>query len=172
MRTLALSACSLALALVAGTASATGARGAEPTNGTLSVQRGKGLVVLEMRGSILGRLGSGAVTVTDLTPHDPYTATVFGKKVKVLHLAPRTDRYRGQALRFRMVGGSWRVTVRGSGIALSAVGRGAVTLQADRLNPLDDAGVYSLDGTDCSAQPTSCTPLPDDLERFTLGAQS
>ena len=172
MRTLALFACSLVLVLVAGTASATGARGTGPANGTLSVQGGKGLVVLEMRGSILGRLGSGAVTVTDMTPRDPYTATVVGKKVKELHLAPRTDRYRGQALRFRMVGGSWRVTVRGSAIALSAVGRGAVTLQAERLNPLDDAGVYSLDGTDCSVQPTSCTPLPDDLERFALGASS
>lgn len=171
MRTLALFACLLVLGLVGGTASATGARGVAPTNGTLSVQGGKGLVVLEMRGSILGRLGSGSVTVTDLTPRDPYTATVAGKKAKVLHLAPRTDRYRGQALRFRMVGGSWRVAVRGTGIALSAVGHGAVSLQAERLNPFDDAGVYSLDGTDCSVQLTSCTPLPDDFERFPLGAQ-
>ena len=172
MRTLVLFACLLVVALVVGTAAATGARGVEPTNGTLSVQGGRGLVVLEMRGSILGRLGSGAVTVTDLTPRDPYTATVAGKKVKTLHLAPRTDRHRGVALRFRMVGGSWRVTVRGSGIALSAVGRGAVSLQGERLNPFDDAGVYSLDGTDCSTQQASCTPLPDVLERFALGAQS
>jgi hypothetical protein len=125
--------------------------------------------MLDMRGSILGRLANGMVTVTDQTPRDPYTATVGGKKVKQTQLAPRTIRYKGQSLRFRMVGGSWRVVVRGSGIAISAVGRGTVTLQADRLSPLDDAGVYSLDGVDCSAQATGCTPLPDDLERYTLG---
>ena len=169
MRTLVLFACSLVLAAALAVAPASATRRTAPTNGTLSVVRGKGFVMLEMRGSILGRLGSGTVTVTDQTPRDPYTATVGGKKLKQTPLGPRTTRYKGQALRFRMVGGSWRVVVRGSGIALSAVGRGAVTLQADRLNPLDDAGVYSLDGVDCSADTTSCTPLPDDLERFPLG---
>jgi hypothetical protein len=171
MRTLVLFACLLALAGVLAVAPATATRTATPTptNGTLSVVHGKGFVMLEMRGSILGRLGYGTVTVTDQTPRDPYTATVAGKKLKELRVGPRTVRYKGQALRFRMVGGSWRVVVRGSGIALSAVGRGAVTLQAERLNPLDDAGVYSLDGVDCSADATSCTPLPDDLERLPLG---
>jgi hypothetical protein len=168
MRTLILLACS---AFAAATLAA-GARAVAPTNGTLSVDHGKGLVVLEMRGSILGRLASGVVTVTDLTPRDPYTANVVGRKMKVIRGGLRTTRYRGQGLRFRMLGGNWRVTVRGTGIALSAVGRGAVTLQADRLNPFDDAGVYSLDGTDCSVDPTSCTPLPDDLERFALGTSS
>ena len=165
MRMLALFACSIVLSAVA----AAGARAVQPTNGTLSVDHGKGTVVLDVRGSILGRLGSGVVTVTDETPRDPYTATVAGKKLKLLRLGPRTTRYRGQALRFRMVGGTWHVVVRGSGIALSAVGRGAVTLQAYRLNPLDDAGVYSLDGVDCSVDATSCTPLPDVLERLALG---
>jgi hypothetical protein len=167
MRMLALFACSIVLAAI----SAAGARAVQPTptNGTLSIEHGKGLVMLDVRGSILGRLGNGVVTVTDQTPRDPYTATVAGKKLTLVRLGPRTIRYRGQALRFRMVGGGWRVVVRGSGIALSAVGRGAVTLQAYRLNPLDDAGVYSLDGVDCSTDETSCTPLPDDLERFALG---
>jgi hypothetical protein len=169
MRTLVLFACLLAAAAALAVAPATATPNAEPTNGTLSVVRGKGFVMLEMRGSILGRLAYGTVTVTDQTPRDPYTATVAGKKLKELRVGPRTIRYKGQALRFRMVGGSWRVLVRGNGIALSAVGRGAVTLQADRLSPLDDAGVYSLDGVDCSADVTGCTPLPDDLERFPLG---
>ena len=168
MRPLVLSAC--LLALVVAVTPAFAARVATPANGTLSVERGKGLVILDLRGSILGRLGSGFVTVTDQTPRDPYTATVAGKKLKQVRVGPRTIRYRGQALRFRMVGGGWHLVVRGSGIALSAVGRGAVTLQADRVNPLDDAGVYSLDGTDCSVDAMSCTPLPDALERFALGA--
>jgi hypothetical protein len=168
MRTLTLLSCSLVLAGVI----AVGARAAGPGNGTLSVDHGKGLVMLEMRGSILGRLGIGAVTVTDLTPRDPFTATVVGRKLKEMQIGFRATRYHGQGLRFRLLGGSWRLVVRGSGIALSAVGRGAVTLQADRLDPLDDAGVYSLDGTDCGVEATSCTPLPDDLERFPLGTSS
>ena len=172
MRTLVLFACAVAVAAAVAVAPAAATRKVEPANGTLSVVHGKGLVMLEMRGSILGRLGYGSVTVTDLTPRDPYTATVAGKKVKAMPLGLRTTRYRGQQLRFRMVGGTWRVVVRGSGIAVSAVGRGAVTLQAERLSPFDDAGVYSLDGVDCSSEATSCTPLPDDLERFPLGAPS
>jgi hypothetical protein len=165
MRTLIVFACVLAIASgLVGAASAV-----DPTNGTLSVERGKGVVVLELRGSILGRLGNGGVTVTDLTPRDRYTATVVGRKLKEIHVGFRTTRYRGQGLRFRMVGGSWRIVVRGGGIALSAVGRGAVTLDGDRVSILDDAGVYSLDGVDCSSQPQSCTPLPDDPERFALG---
>ena len=167
MRTLALLACSL----VGAAALAGGARAVDPETGTLSVARGKGVVVLEVRGNILGRLAGGVLTVTDLTPRDKYTATVVARKMKDARpVGPRTIRYRGVGIRFRMLGGGYRVQIRGTGIALSAVGRGFVTLDAERVSVFDDAGVYSLDGVDCSADPTSCTPLPDDPERYALGA--
>jgi hypothetical protein len=168
MRKLVLLACSLfAAATLVG-----GARAVDPETGTLSVARGKGVVVLELRGNILGRLGSGFLTVTDLTPRDRYTATVVARKMKeVRSVGARTTRYRGVGIRFRMLGGGYRVTIRGTGIALSAVGHGLVTLDAERTSVFDDAGVYSLDGIDCSAEPTSCTPLPDDPERYALGTQ-
>jgi hypothetical protein len=167
MRTLVLLACSLASAA----ALAGGARAEDPGNGTLSVARGKGLVVLEVRGNILGRLGSGMLTVSDLTPRDKYTATVVARKMRdVRALGPRTTRYRGQGIRFRMLGGSYRVSIRGAGIALSVVARGFVTLDGERITFLEDAGVYSLEpGVDCSVEPTSCTPLPDEPERLALG---
>jgi hypothetical protein len=165
MRTLILFACSLAGAA----AFVGGARAVDPENGTLSVERGKGVVVLELRGSILGRLGSGTLTVTDLTPRDRYTATVVARKMKEVRAGPRTTRYRGQGVRFRMLGGGYRIVVRGTGIALSAVGRGFVVIDGDRKTILDDAGVYSLDGVDCSLEPESCVPLPDEPERFALG---
>ena len=76
--------------------------------------------------------------------------------------------YRGQGLRFRMVGGGYRVVVRGSGISVSAVGRGVVMLDAEPKFAGDEAGVYSLDGVDCSLEPALCTPLPTEPERFTL----
>jgi hypothetical protein len=166
MRKLALLACSLAgAAAVAGAA-----RADDPQNGTLSVARGKGVVVLEVRGNVLGRLGAGALTVTDLTPRDKYTATVVARRMKdVRPIGLRTTRYRGQGIRFRMLGGSYKVAIRGVGIAVSAVGNGFVTLDGDRPTLFDEAGVYSLEGVDCSAEPTSCTPLPDEPTRLALG---
>ena len=146
-----------------------GADASGSDSGNLSVDKGKGWVTLDLRGSILGRLGSGSLTVTDRTPRDPYTAMVFGRKLTQTRLGPRTVRYRGQGLRFRMLGGTWHIVVHGTGMSLSAVGWGVVQLQAERKLPTDDAGVYSVDGTDCSVDPTSCMPLPDDPLRLTLG---
>lgn len=167
MRKLALLACT-----VFGAAALAGSAGAvDPQNGTLSVARGKGVVVLEVHGNILGRLGNGVLTVTDLTPRDKYTALVVARKMKETRfVGPRTTRYRGLGIRFRMVGGGYRVGIRGTGIALSAVGVGFVTLDGDRTTTFDDAGVYSLDGVDCTSDPASCIPLPDQPERYTLGA--
>ena len=165
MRTLALIACSLAAsALLATTASA-----AEPTSGTLSVERGRGSVVVDLKGSALGRLTTGTLRVTDQTPNDRYAPLVVGKKVTQERLGPRTVVYRGTGLRFRMLGGGYRMVIRGSGIALSAVGRGVVTLDGDPRFAGDDAGVYSLDGVDCSVEPQNCVALPTDPQRFTLG---
>jgi hypothetical protein len=165
MRTLVALACSFLCA-----AALVGAAGAvDPANGTLSVVRGKGSVVLTLRGSLLGRLGSGTLTVTDLTPRDRYTATVVGKKTSETRLGLRTIRYKGQGIRFRMLGGGYRIVVKGGGMALSAVGRGDVTLDGDPKTAFDDTGVYSLDGIDCSAEPENCLPLPIDPAHFILG---
>ena len=168
MRTLVALACSLALVgALAGSAVAEN----EPESGNLSVERGKGMVALDLRGSLLGRLGNGTLTVTDQTPRDRYAPIVTARKMAwVRPLGLRTVRYRGVGLRFRMLGGRYRVVVRGSGMALSAVGKGVVVLDAERLTPLEDAGVYSLDpGVDCSLDPGVCTPLPDDPERYAIG---
>jgi hypothetical protein len=163
MRNLVLVLCALALAVATSVAGA-----AEPTAGTLSVERGKGVVMVELRGSLLGRLVSGSLRVTDHTPSDRYSALVVGRKVTQERLGPRTVLYRGQGLRFRMVGGGYRVVARGSGISVSAVGRGVVMLDAEPRFPGDEAGVYSLDGVDCSLEPALCSPLPTEPERFEL----
>jgi hypothetical protein len=165
MRKLALASC-LVIALLALGATA-GA--AEPTTGTLSVERGKGVVMLDLRGSVLGRLTNGSLRVTDHTPGDKYAALVVGRKLTQERVGPRTVVYRGQGLRFRMLGGGYRVVVRGAGISVSAVGRGTVVLDAEPRFQGDDAGVYSRDeGVDCSVEPESCTPLPVEPERFDL----
>jgi hypothetical protein len=166
MRTLVLLVCStLACAAFIG-----GALAAQPEGGALSVGRGKGVVMLDLRGSILGRLSKGSLRVTDQTPTDRYAPLVVGRKVTQERIGPRTVVYRGQGLRFRMLGGGYRVVARGSGIDISAVGQGVAVLDGEPAFPGDDAGVYSLDGVDCGLEPESCLPLPLEPERFTLGA--
>ena len=64
MRTLALISCALtAASILVGLAGA-----AEPTVGVLSVVQGKGVVTIDVRGYVLGRLTSGTLRVTDVTP--------------------------------------------------------------------------------------------------------
>ncbi|HEX4745472.1 MAG TPA: hypothetical protein VFU99_01205 [Gaiellaceae bacterium] len=163
MRKLVLLPCAFALALATSVAGA-----AEPGAGTLSVERGKGVVMVDLRGSLLGRLANGSLRVTDLTPGDRYGALVAGRKVTQVRVGARTVLYRGLGLRFRMVGGGYRVVARGSGISVSAVGRGTVMLDAEPKEPGDDVGIYSLNGADCSLEPALCTPLPSDAQRFEL----
>jgi hypothetical protein len=166
VRTLALISCAGAAALVAfvGLAGA-----AEPSAGTLSVERGKGVVMLDLRGNVLGRLTSGSLRVTDHTPGDRYAAYVVGRKITQTRVGVRTVLYRGQGLRFRMLGGGYRVVIRGSGIDVEAVGRGVVMLDGEPAGEGDDTGVYSLDGADCGVEPQLCASLPTEPERFTLG---
>jgi hypothetical protein len=166
MRKLVVLLCSFAvLAVTASFASA-----ADPTSGTLSVERGKGVVMIDLRGSVLGRMTTGTLRVTDQTPNDRFAPLVTGKKLTWERLGPRTVLYRGQGLRFRLVGGGYRMVARGSGIAVSAVGRGNVMLDGEPRLPGDDVGLYSRDGADCGSEPDSCLPLPVDPERFALEA--
>jgi hypothetical protein len=58
--------------------------------------------------------------------------------------------------------------IRGSGIALSVVGRGVVVLDGAPRPTDTAAGVYSLDGVDCSVEPQSCVPIQDDPVRLVL----
>jgi len=164
MRKLAVLVCSLAVLGIA----ASLAWASEPTSGTLSVERGKGVVMIDLRGSVLGRLTLGSLRVTDQTPNDKYTPLVTGKKFTQERVGLRTVVYRGQGLRFRLVGGGYRMVARGTGISVSAVGRGVVMLDGEPRWPGDDVGIYSREGADCSTEPASCVPLPTDPERFTL----
>lgn len=163
---LALLACAAVAAVAA--ASSLAAR-ADPTAGTLSVDNGKGVVMLDLRGAILGRLASGTLKVTDRTPLDRFDPLVVGRKVTQVRIGPRSVLYKGQSLRFRMLGGTTRVVAHGAGIDVSAVGYGTVILDAEPKLVGDEVGVYSLDGVDCSVEPQNCLPLPTDPARFVLG---
>ena len=125
--------------------------------------------MIDFRGSALGKLGTGTLRVTDQTPNDRYTALVVGRKLTQERLGPRTVVYRGQGLRFRMLGGGYRMVARGSGI--SALGGRSRRRHARRRSALHRRRrrcVLEHAGVDCSAEPVSCTPLPTEPERFAL----
>ena len=151
----------LALALpVAGIA---GLRAGE---GTLSVEDGQGRVTLQARGGVIGRLDRGFVVIYDLSPEDAYEPYDFSDDQPVRFVGENGIRYGGLGLRFRLIGGRYRIVIEGRGIDLSVVAKGSGSIVAA---PVVDPGVYSLDGADCRNDRASCKPLPEIAKRFQLG---
>lgn len=134
-------------------------------DGTLSVEDGRGAVTVRAKGGVIGKLESGTVTIFDLSPEDAYDQKVFGDDRPVRFVGQNGIRYTGEGLRFRLVGGQFRIVVVGTGIDLSAVGRGSGVI----LGMGGETGVYSLDGADCRTDRAACKPLPDTARRFLLG---
>jgi hypothetical protein len=134
-----------ALGLLAAVPSLAGsASGARASDGTLSVQNGKGVIQIAARGTIIGRLDQGTVKVIDRNPYDSATPVVRGGKCRPCNA--RTIVRQGKNIRFRLAGGFFRLRVDGIAINLDAVGRGSVTLNGDERYA--DTGVYSLNGGD------------------------
>jgi hypothetical protein len=153
--------CLLALALpVAGVAAVSAG------DGTLSVEDGVGKVTLQARGGVIGRLDRGSVTIFDLSPDDAYEPYVVGDDQPVRFIGESGIRFGGTGLRFRLIGGNYRIVIEGRGIDLSVVAKGTGSITA---GPALDPGVYSLDGDDCRSNRASCTPLPELTKRFQLG---
>jgi len=151
----------LALALpVAGVAAVHGGEG------TLSVEDGVGKVTLQARGGVIGRVDRGSVTIYDLSPQDAYDPFVFGDDDPVRLVGETGVRYGGVGLRFRLIGGRYRIVIEGRGIDLSVVAKGTGSIVAGAAL---DPGVYSLDGADCRNDRASCNPLPLLSKRFQLG---
>lgn len=134
--------------------------------GRLSLSEGRGLVWMQVRGALIGRIDSGRVAVTDLSPVDSSEPLVFGCDVEEFRGAATVCR--GENLRFRLIGGSWRVVINGRGIDVSAVGRGLVKLDGEGLW----TGLYSTSGVDCRKADAACELVPDELTTFALGTQT
>lgn len=115
-----------------------------PGDGTLSVRDGRGTFTVNARGGIIGTFAKGRVVITDADPNDGTGPIVTGDDWH----HDRTDTttvYGGTKVRFRIIGGAFRVRVIGTGVNLSVVGRGTVGLLGE--GTADD-GTYSIDGGD------------------------
>ena len=147
----------LVVALVLPAAAWAGA--ALPGDGTLVVDNGNGLVTIRARGGILGRFVTGNMVITDLDLADGKVPVVYGAET-IQALGGGRTRYSGDDLRFRMIGGLFRVQINAIGIDVSAVGRGVATLDASGFT--DFPGRYSVNGGPFQ-------PLPGHAVTYALG---
>jgi hypothetical protein len=154
----------LSIGLLAAAATA-GAVRPPVEDGTLSVRDGRATVTLRMKGSVIGRLAKGRLTVTD-SP-DGATIIVRGAEDEI-PLSGRTTVYSGNNIRFRIADDRrFVVKVAAKGLNFSAVGRGDGWLDGwgDPQAGVFFDGSYSLNGTD---HPT----LPNERTRFDLSARA
>ena len=141
----------VALAVPAGLQAATAA------DGTLAVKNGTGLVMVNANGVIIGHADKARITITDADSTDG-RVIVLGWETKVPIGATKTQ-YTGKDLRFKLLGGDNILFIRGSGISLSAVGEGKVSL--DGGNVVND-GKFSIDDGPFRG-------LPDSYQTFSFG---
>jgi hypothetical protein len=132
-------------------------------DGTISVRDGRATMLVRVKGSIIGRLAKGKLTVTD----SPGGATIIvrGWETKV-PLPGRTTVYGGKGIRFR-IAAERKVAVRlnGRGLNYTVVGRGDGWLDGvgDPTKGIFFDGSYSL-----NAEPYHS--IPDDKTQFVLAS--
>ena len=143
----------LALAVPA----AAGARLNAPGDGTLTVKNADGLVQVNARGGVIGRFDSGQLWVRDPNPDDQFEEVVTGAD-KTTRKNEFVTIYTGKNVRFRYLGGFFRIKLTAVGVDLSAVGKGTVTLQGTD-------GTYSVNDS-----PAQLFPLLP--QTFALAANS
>jgi hypothetical protein len=128
-----------------------------PSDGTLSVKRGRGAVVLKLKGTVIGRLTNGRVQVKDFRPFDNNVPLFTGCKVR--HPFYNVTVCQGRNIGYRVLDGRFNTNVRGSGISISAVGLGTVMLDGNGEDGLPD-GVMSIDDRPYESLPDDATTLP------------
>ena len=134
-----------------------GALGGAQADGTLSVRNGDGVVSLDLRGVVIGRIASGKLTVFGPKEGSCDAPLVWGAEDERLQAA--RDRitglsrlrcvYSGTAIRFRLVGGQNELRATGEGISISAVGSGFVELKGKG----GADGTYSRNGAEYLSLP-------------------
>jgi hypothetical protein len=142
------------VALVLPAASA--ARDKGPSDGTLSVRDGRGTITISGRGGVIGSFARGSVTISDPLDGDGTGPVVTGDSWSKSRNDTTTS-WGGTKVRFRIIGGWFRIVVRGRGINLSFVGKGTVTLNG--ASGADD-GSYSVNGGDYGPLPGFLFPFP------------
>lgn len=148
MRRLLVPLCGLVLAVSLAVASAEAspfARSMRADKDLISLERGRGLAALTVKGATLGSVRRGSVRVRDLPRGVKTTIKVFGAE-HVKRVDRHTKLYSGRGISFRVQGGWWQVRLIGRGINASAVARGVMVLAGS-------AGSYRINDGDRHAWP-------------------
>ena len=148
--TFAVLALALALPVVAG------ARSRGPNDGTLSIRDAKGIFTINGRGAVIGSIANGRITISDPIDGDGTGPIVTGDDFDPVEKNENTTMWRGNKVRFRIIGGTCRVVVNGRGVNLSFVGSGKVILNG---RGTEDDGMYSVNGSDYNLVPALAFPF-------------
>ena len=131
--------------------------------GALSIEGGKGVIVVRGNGGLLGRFGRGSVEIVDLTPADQWRPTVNGVS------RSRRTYLKGVNVSFRILGGDYRVAVKGDSVSISARGTGIATLLGVP-GLTGETGIYAANlNADCQGSPDQCQPIPTSATRVAFG---
>ena len=123
-------------------------------DGTLVVKNGDGYVFISGRGAIIGSCEYCKVRTFDPDPDDGTGPIVNGAED---HDDGPTgvDIYEGSDVRFRMIGGAFKIRIWGSGIDLSVVARGWGRIKGYDSN----SGWYALNGDERRLLPSDLTKI-------------
>ncbi len=141
----------LALALPAGAA----ARRTGSSDGTLSVKDARGVITIQGRGGVIGSFVKGSVLINDPVDGDGTGPIVTGDEWSKEKTDTATQ-WGGTRVRFRIIGGTFRIVARGRGINLSFVGKGSVIINGAGT---DDDGSYATNGGDYNLIPAFALPF-------------
>ena len=128
-----------------------------PQNGTLSIREGRGIVQVDARGSMTGRV-NGKITITDTKPYDSKRPVVYGA-AKTTYRNVKTTVYQGKNLRFRLIGARFQFRIQGRAIFLSAIARGDGVIDGtgDPTANVFYDGVWSLNDSPYQSLPDTAT---------------
>jgi hypothetical protein len=131
------------------------ARSFNASDGTLSVKDARGVITIQGRGGVIGTLGKGTVLINDPVDGDGTGPIVTGDDWS----RDKTDTatiWGGTKVRFRIIGGTFKIVVRGRGINLSFVGKGNIIVNGAGT---DDDGSYAVNGGDYNLIPAFALPF-------------
>jgi hypothetical protein len=135
--------------------------GTSQGDGTLSVKKGRGTLMLKLKGTVIGRVNtSGRVQIRDFKPFDNNNPQLTCQP-KPRHLSLGVTLCTGKNIAFRVNDGRFNVQVKGNGISISAVGRGWVDVDGTGETGVPD-GLMSIDNGPYQS-------LPDAKTTFYLG---
>jgi hypothetical protein len=138
--------------------------GSAAGEGSLAVRDGRGKATLVVRGSLIGRYGNGSLTIEELNDEGSAVPVVRGYERVKWAKNGNSRTYSGRDVRFRLIGGRYRVQFSGRALYFSLVGKGRVMLDGNGSmeNRIFYDGFYSLNGLEEES-------LPDEPTWLTLG---